>query len=146
MPLSEARPPDAATPPSPLRHCKWALYILRPRGRSVVVLLLSGPHLLRHFHLPGRPCLDQSLDPGHAKASTGSATPSGGSSHSWFSSAYLGPPRPGHFGHSYIQNRAVLADWVLERFPATLQLALAGLFVALAIGLPLGVFAATHKG
>jgi peptide/nickel transport system permease protein len=59
--------------------------------------------------------------------------------------AYLGRLVQGDFGHSYIQNRAVLG-LVLERFPATLQLALAGLFVALIIGLPLGVFAATHKG
>jgi peptide/nickel transport system permease protein len=58
---------------------------------------------------------------------------------------YLGRLLHGDFGHSYIQNRDVLG-LVLERFPATLQLALAGLFVALAIGLPLGVFAATHKG
>jgi peptide/nickel transport system permease protein len=59
--------------------------------------------------------------------------------------AYLARLVQGDFGHSYIQNRAVLG-LVLERFPATLQLALAGLFVALAIGLPLGVFAATRKG
>ena len=78
--------------------------------------------------------------------STGSATRSGWTSRSWSSSgAYLGRLVQGDFGHSYIQNRAVLG-LVLERFPATLQLALAGLFVALVIGLPLGVFAATHKG
>ncbi len=58
---------------------------------------------------------------------------------------YLGRLLQGDFGHSYIQNRDVLS-LVLERFPATLQLAVAGLFVALAIGLPLGVYAATHKG
>ena len=59
--------------------------------------------------------------------------------------SYLGRLLQGDFGHSYIQNRDVLS-LVLERFPATLQLALAGLFVALIIGLPLGVFAAIHKG
>jgi len=59
--------------------------------------------------------------------------------------SYLSRLVQGDFGHSYIQNRSVLG-LVLERFPATLQLAVAGLFVALAIGLPLGVFAATHKG
>jgi peptide/nickel transport system permease protein len=59
--------------------------------------------------------------------------------------SYLGRLVQGDFGHSYIQNRDVLS-LVLERFPATLQLALAGLFVALAIGLPLGVYAATHRG
>ena len=78
--------------------------------------------------------------------STGSATRSGWTSRSWSSSgSYLGRLLQGDFGHSYIQNRDVLS-LVLERFPATLQLALAGLFVALIIGLPLGVFAAIHKG
>jgi peptide/nickel transport system permease protein len=46
---------------------------------------------------------------------------------------YLTRVVQGDFGHSYIQHRA-------------LQLALAGMFVALLIGLPLGVHAATHRG
>jgi peptide/nickel transport system permease protein len=58
---------------------------------------------------------------------------------------YLERLLQGDFGHSYIQNRDVLS-LILERFPATLQLATAGLLVELAIGLPLGIFAATHKG
>jgi peptide/nickel transport system permease protein len=58
---------------------------------------------------------------------------------------YLGRLVQGDFGHSYIQNRAVLS-LVLERFPATIQLAVAGMAVALLIGLPLGVHAATHRG
>ena len=51
----------------------------------------------------------------------------------------------GDFGQSYIQNRAVL-PLILERFPATLQLAAAGLAVELLIGLPLGILAATRRG
>jgi len=58
---------------------------------------------------------------------------------------YLGRIVQGDFGQSYIQNRPVLG-LVLERFPATLQLALSGMAVALLIGLPLGVHAATHRG
>ena len=58
---------------------------------------------------------------------------------------YLGRVVQGDFGQSYIQNRPVLG-LVLERFPATLQLAIAGMVVALLIGLPLGVHAATHRG
>ncbi len=58
---------------------------------------------------------------------------------------YLGRIVQGDFGQSYIQNRPVLG-LVLERFPATLQLALTGMAVALLIGLPLGVHAATHRG
>jgi peptide/nickel transport system permease protein len=51
----------------------------------------------------------------------------------------------GDFGHSYQQDRDVL-PLVLERFPATLQLAVAGIGLELLIGLPLGVAAATHRG
>jgi peptide/nickel transport system permease protein len=58
---------------------------------------------------------------------------------------YLGRLANGDFGHSYIQNRPVLG-LILERFPATLQLALAGLAVELLIGIPLGIFAATRRG
>lgn len=49
------------------------------------------------------------------------------------------------FGHSYIQNRDVL-PLILERVPATIQLALGGLSVALGIGIPLGVLAAARRG
>jgi len=58
---------------------------------------------------------------------------------------YIARLAQGDFGHSYIQNKDVLS-LVLERFPATLELALAGMFIALVIGLPLGVFAATRRG
>ena len=51
----------------------------------------------------------------------------------------------GDFGQSYIQNKAIL-PLILERFPATLQLALAGLVVELLIGLPLGILAAVRRG
>ena len=50
----------------------------------------------------------------------------------------------GDFGHSFSQNLDVL-PLILQRFPATLQLALAGLFIELAIGLPLGVLAAARR-
>lgn len=49
------------------------------------------------------------------------------------------------FGHSYVQNRDVL-PLILERIPATIQLALGGLGVGLAIGIPLGAVAAAHPG
>lgn len=51
----------------------------------------------------------------------------------------------GDFGQSYIQNKAIL-PLILERFPATLQLALGGLVVELLIGLPLGILAAVRRG
>jgi peptide/nickel transport system permease protein len=58
--------------------------------------------------------------------------------------AYLSRAIRGDLGHSFSQNQDVL-PLILSRFPATLQLALAGLFVELAIGIPLGLLAATHR-
>jgi peptide/nickel transport system permease protein len=58
---------------------------------------------------------------------------------------YVGNILQGNFGHSISQNRDVL-PLVLQRFPATLQLAIAGLFVELVIGLPLGILAAARQG
>lgn len=58
---------------------------------------------------------------------------------------YLGNLLHGDFGHSYHQNHDVL-PLLLQRFPATLQLAVAGLALEIAIGLPLGLMAAAKKG
>lgn len=51
----------------------------------------------------------------------------------------------GDFGHSYLWNMPAM-DLVLERLPATLELALAGLVFALALAVPLGVLSAVHRG
>ena len=51
----------------------------------------------------------------------------------------------GDFGHSYLWNMPAM-DLVLERLPATLELALAGLIFALALAVPLGVLSAVHRG
>jgi peptide/nickel transport system permease protein len=51
----------------------------------------------------------------------------------------------GEFGLSLRQGRKVSA-LIAERFPATLELALAAAFIALAVGMPLGVYAALRRG
>ncbi|MEL6271459.1 MAG: ABC transporter permease, partial [Chloroflexota bacterium] len=51
----------------------------------------------------------------------------------------------GDLGRSVRDRRPVLTA-VMERVPATLQLALAGLFVELLIGIPLGILAASRPG
>ena len=51
----------------------------------------------------------------------------------------------GEFGLSLRQGRKV-ADLVAERFPATLELALVSALIALALGLPAGVYAALRRG
>ena len=58
--------------------------------------------------------------------------------------AYVGRATHGDLGHSFSQNLDVL-PLILQRFPATLQLALAGLFIELIIGVPLGLLAATRR-
>ena len=50
----------------------------------------------------------------------------------------------GDFGDSFLIKKPAMA-LVLERFPATAQLALAGLAVAMLIALPLGTLAAYHR-
>jgi peptide/nickel transport system permease protein len=58
---------------------------------------------------------------------------------------YLGRVLQGDLGNSTRDRRPVLKA-VLERLPATAQLALAGLLVELAIGVPLGIVAALRPG
>ncbi len=50
----------------------------------------------------------------------------------------------GDLGISYDTDRPVL-DMILERYPMTIRLALAALFVAILISIPLGVLAGTNK-
>jgi peptide/nickel transport system permease protein len=58
---------------------------------------------------------------------------------------YLGRAIQGDLGQSTRDKRQVLQA-VFERLPATIQLAVAGLFVELIIGIPLGILAATRPG
>ncbi|NII69682.1 ABC transporter permease subunit [Microbacterium ulmi] len=58
----------------------------------------------------------------------------------WLSGALTGD-----LGNSVVSQRPILAD-VARAFPVTLELSLLGMAVALAIGLPVGVFAASHAG
>ncbi|HYJ89813.1 MAG TPA: ABC transporter permease [Pyrinomonadaceae bacterium] len=50
----------------------------------------------------------------------------------------------GDLGRSFKTDRPVL-DMILERYPATIKLALASMVVAVGIAIPLGVLAGTHK-
>lgn len=51
----------------------------------------------------------------------------------------------GEFGTSYHWNQPAM-DLILERLPATLELALAGLVFAIALSVPLGVLSAVYRG
>ena len=58
---------------------------------------------------------------------------------------FVGNAVQGEFGLSLRQGRKVSA-LIAERFPATMELALAAAVIALAVGLPLGVYAALRRG
>ncbi|HMQ71566.1 MAG TPA: ABC transporter permease [Rubrivivax sp.] len=58
---------------------------------------------------------------------------------------FVGNAVRGDFGLSLRQGRKVSA-LIAERFPATLELSLAAAVVALAVGVPLGVYAALRRG
>ena len=57
---------------------------------------------------------------------------------------WFGGVMHGDFGRSLLTNVPV-RDEILARFPSTVQLALAGLFVSVALGIPFGVFAAIAR-
>ena len=59
--------------------------------------------------------------------------------------SYLGGLLRGDLGRSYAQ-RAAVSDLIASRFAPTLQLALAGIFFELLIGLPAGILAALRRG
>lgn len=58
---------------------------------------------------------------------------------------YLGHALTGDFGQSFFQRRPVLAV-IGERLPATIELSVAALLLALAVAIPLGVAAAMRRG
>ena len=59
--------------------------------------------------------------------------------------SFVGNAVQGEFGLSLRQGRKV-STLIAERFPATLELALAAAVIALVVGLPLGVYAALRRG
>lgn len=58
---------------------------------------------------------------------------------------YLVKVLHGDFGNSVITSQPVLRD-LLHVFPATLELSMLALIIGVALGIPLGVIAATHRG
>ena len=58
---------------------------------------------------------------------------------------FIGNAVQGEFGLSLRQGRKV-SSLIVERFPATFELAMAAAFLALAVGLPMGVYSALRRG
>ena len=59
--------------------------------------------------------------------------------------AFVGNAVQGDFGLSLRQGRKV-SELIAERFPATLELSFLAAFIALAVGIPMGVYAALKRG
>ena len=59
--------------------------------------------------------------------------------------AYLGGVLQGDFGISYRLGRAV-ETVLIERLPATVELAVTGMLIAVVVGVPAGVYTALHRG
>ncbi|HZJ06769.1 MAG TPA: ABC transporter permease [Nocardioidaceae bacterium] len=58
---------------------------------------------------------------------------------------YVGALLSGDFGSSIKDGRSVLESFI-ERFPATIELGVTALILAVVIGVPMGYLAATHQG
>ncbi|MBL8690753.1 MAG: ABC transporter permease [Rhodospirillaceae bacterium] len=57
---------------------------------------------------------------------------------------FLGNALTGNFGLSFFHRRPVM-DVILERLPATIELTLVAMFIAIAVAVPLGVIAAVRR-
>ncbi|WP_055669591.1 nickel ABC transporter permease [Desnuesiella massiliensis] len=57
---------------------------------------------------------------------------------------FIGKAVTGDFGRSYTTNRAVFAE-IFQRFPNTLTLAVVGVVLSIAIGIPVGIISATKQ-
>ncbi len=121
-----------------LERIRWALLVLAVVGVMAFLLTfiapadparsIAGPHAsaeavarIRTSLGLDRPILDQLLD-------------------------YVAHLAHGDLGTSYELGGVPVIDLVLGRMPATIELAVAGLVVALAIGVPTGILAATRPG
>ena len=57
---------------------------------------------------------------------------------------YIKKTLQGDLGHSIISNNTVWSEFI-ERFPATIELGMVGLFFSIIIGIPMGIFAAIKR-
>lgn len=120
-------------------------YILQRLGQLVVVLIISsfGVFMLLRL-IPGDPAAvlagpdagTDTIERIHQQLGLGRPAPVQ-------YVVWLGDALHGQLGRSYFSGRPV-RDLIAQAAPVTLQLALAGLVVALVVGLPLGIIAGTR--
>jgi peptide/nickel transport system permease protein len=121
-------------------------FILRRLGQAVLVMLVVGLGAFALFQYVGDPVvnmLGQDATPQqrqrlHADLGLDQPAPVQ-------FAHFVGRALQGDFGLSLRQGREVSA-LIAERLPATLELSFAAAVIAMAVGIPLGVFAALRRG
>lgn len=120
-------------------------FILKRIGQSVLVLLITGAIAFSMFHFVGDP-IDNMLgqertieDVERLRAQLGLDQPV---PVQYFK--FLQQAAQGNFGVSFRQGREV-SEIIAERAPATLELALVSAFLAIVVGIALGVFTAIKR-
>lgn len=116
-------------------------YILRRLGQSAVVAFIMSLLVFFGIYAVGDPVTTllppdaTDLDIAQLTAQLGLDQPV------WFQYwQFLSNALQGDFGDSFVYSKPAL-DLIIERFPATLELAVFALFIGMSVGIPLGIFA-----
>ena len=124
----------------------WRLVATRTAEAAVTLLAMSGVVFLLG-RLTGDP-VALLLGDGASEADRRALTSELGLDRSLWSQfvVFLSGLLRGDFGRSLVGDRRPAFEIVMERLPNSLELAALALFAALAIGIPLGVYAAVRQG
>ena len=124
----------------------WRLVATRTAEAAVTLLAMSGVVFLLG-RLTGDP-VALLLGDGASEADRRALTSELGLDRSLWSQfvVFLSGLLRGDFGRSLVGDRRPAFEIVMERLPNSLELAALALFAALAIGIPLGVYAAVRRG
>lgn len=120
-------------------------YIIRRIAQSVLVLLMVGLVAFSMFRFVGDP-VENMLGQERTQADVARLTEQLGLNQPFFVqyAKYLKQASQGNFGLSYRQGRPV-SDILMERAPATLELAAVSGVLALSFGIGIGVFTAINR-
>ena len=125
--------------------CQMLPFIIKRIGQSVLVLLITGVIAFSMFRFVGDPIenmLGQERTVEDVERLRGQLGLDQPVPFQYF--RYLGEAAQGNFGVSYRQGREV-SEIILERAPATLELAAVSAMFAILLGIALGVFTAIRR-
>ncbi|MEZ5752151.1 MAG: ABC transporter permease [Paracoccaceae bacterium] len=114
--------------------------------QSVAVLLVMSFLVFLGIFAIGNP-VDVMIDPAATPLERETAIRALGLDLPWYQQyfAFLERAVAGDLGRSFVYNEPAL-DLILTRLPATLELAVAAMVMAVALGIPLGLWAGLHPG